>query len=470
MKESHLGTGELNTRNFSNQLILCCLLLALGLCSAPVTGQAPSFSYFPFNYTGIKGGWSQVVGVNNNGDILGIHYNSSGYTDAEFILQNGQFNQLLKKTHGGVVGINDNDQVVGYSVAPYAFLFGPKYTAIKYPGGDVTGTWANGINANGDIVGWYYTNTAIHGFICPAPCPNGGFLPVDYPGSTQTTLYGINNAGQIVGSYQLNHIVNRDYSFSCYNPCTDGNFTSFVYPGANSTVATSINNNGQIAGFYDNHVFLRDTAGALYNVDPPNVDFGFVWALNDAEQMIGDYNYKGAGYAFVATPLCADDRDPLTAEYSQYAVNLFPVCGQYANKYSQNAHSQYFSFAEIDTPCPSQRNPEFAWALVRQPLVAPASSGYGLDAWRVAYGGSRIINSGYRDPVQNRLCKGAGQSPHMYGHAADFQNESRTQAEWDTMYSAAGVAHADYREPLNGPCGLGCVHADWRKHKGSYVP
>jgi hypothetical protein len=103
---------------------------------------------------------------------------------------------------------------------------------------------------------------------------------------------------------------------------------------------------------------------------------------------------------------------------------------------------------------------------VKRPLVVAASSGYGLDRWRELYGSARNTNSVYRNPVRNSVVGGIAQSRHMSGDAVDLRNESRTEVEWQTMYdlAAPGFANADYREPRDGPCGIGCVHADWRYH------
>jgi len=51
---------------------------------------------------------------------------------------------------------------------------------------------------------------------------------------------------------------------------------------------------------------------------------------------------------------------------------------------------------------------------------------------------------------------------------ADLRNETYTENEWTAMHTAAANANADYIEPRDGPCGLGCVHADWRTHSGGY--
>jgi len=107
-------------------------------------------------------------------------------------------------------------------------------------------------------------------------------------------------------------------------------------------------------------------------------------------------------------------------------------------------------------------------------MTVASSSGYGLDDWRVQYGSARTINSAYRNPKHNSAVGGASNSRHMWGDAADFNNNSYSSTncgtgsacltEWTNMQNAAIAAHRDYLEPSTGPCGYKCVHADWRNH------
>ena len=93
-------------------------------------------------------------------------------------------------------------------------------------------------------------------------------VTIDVPGSTSTTAIGINNAGQIVGSYvsggQTHGLV-----------YANGTFATLDVPGSTSTQVTSINNVGQIVGFYTDaagsHVFL-DTNGAFSTLNIPASD------------------------------------------------------------------------------------------------------------------------------------------------------------------------------------------------------
>jgi hypothetical protein len=150
-----------------------------------------------------------------------------------------------------------------------------------------------------------------------------------------------------------------------------------------------------------------------------------------------------------------------------------------------------FSFAQLITNAGSD------YALIKNPLVVPASSGYGLDAWVVEYGNSRIINSAYRSPAHNAAVGGTQSSRHMLGDAVDLQNQTCANSnqpctsaagieEWVRMVNAAGGqvsdinqnpvtlsntgAKASFIEPKSGPCGLWCTHADWRyKDRNKYV-
>jgi hypothetical protein len=155
----------------------------------------------------------------------------------------------------------------------------------------------------------------------------------------------------------------------------------------------------------------------------------------------------------VAGAACGDQRDSIIAEYVRYRVNVRPSCGSF----TRTGHSVYFTFSELNTG-------DYSWALLRAPFLARASTGYGMDKWRLEYGGPRIPNSAYRNPSRNARVGGASQSRHMYGDAADLRNVSRTTAEYNAMVSAARRAHADYIEPSTLACGIVCTHADWRAH------
>lgn len=154
-------------------------------------------------------------------------------------------------------------------------------------------------------------------------------------------------------------------------------------------------------------------------------------------------------------PPCGDARDQLIKEYDNFHVTFSVGCASF----TQSSSSQYFQFSEFNTG-------NYAWAIIQASLQVPSSAGFGLSKWREEIGIPRIINSAYRNPARNAglYPPGAPQSRHMHGNAVDLRNVTRTTAEYDMMAKAAAAANAGFIEPLSGPCGLGCVHADWRNY------
>jgi len=115
---------------------------------------------------------------------------------------------------------------------------------IQFPGS--TSTAARGINNNGDIVGSYacvpsaspikcvgvgYTLNQTHGFLLPAGAST--LLPVDVPSSAgnvvATTPRSISEQGVVVGHYSVSSPVGvLIHGFACASPCSTAD--SYVFP------------------------------------------------------------------------------------------------------------------------------------------------------------------------------------------------------------------------------------------------
>ena len=85
------------------------------------------------------------------------------------------------------------------------FLYDPysstPYTTIDAPG-SVQGTFANGINAAGQIVGSYNDASGIpHGFLRTTGPIFTAYTPINDPFAIFTVAEGINASGQVVGYY-----------------------------------------------------------------------------------------------------------------------------------------------------------------------------------------------------------------------------------------------------------------------------
>lgn len=104
-------------------------------------------------------------------------------------------------------------------------------------------TNAQGINARGDIVGWYVdANSTFHGFLLR----DDVFITVDYPGAVFTDARGIGPGGEIVGTYRLPG--EPAVNFHGYLLTRRGEFVPVDYPGHINTIAQRILPDGTILG------------------------------------------------------------------------------------------------------------------------------------------------------------------------------------------------------------------------------
>ena len=113
------------------------------------------------------------------------------------------------------------------------------FTAIDFPG--ATDTYVFGINDSGEIVGFFReAGRSGHGFLRSA---TGAFTAIDVPGAATTSALKINRVGQIVGTF-----VDARGKFHGFLRAPTGTVTSIDVPGAIGTYAQGINNAGQIVG------------------------------------------------------------------------------------------------------------------------------------------------------------------------------------------------------------------------------
>jgi hypothetical protein len=147
------------------------------------------------------------------------------------------------------------------------------YTFTRF---DVPGafqTIPSGINADGVIVGWYFSGTG-----CPAaPCVVRGFIledgvytTVSYrnPAGTEafiTQLRGIGPSGEIVGSYRMPG--EPPVNFHGFLRTREGDFVSVDYPGHINTIPQRILPNGTILGCYHDTDMMATMHGMLRDKD-----------------------------------------------------------------------------------------------------------------------------------------------------------------------------------------------------------
>jgi hypothetical protein len=153
---------------------------------------------------------TEITGINNGGDFVGTYYDPVTVFQG-FISIGGTVTpvHIPGATYITPNGLNSRDQMVGLytdgtSNEGYAFYSdgsGQLHYPINAPGG--MNTFLYGINDRGVMVGGYATQTgrtrATHGLVFVAP---NQFVTVDYAGSSDVVLTGINNKGIICGYYQ----------------------------------------------------------------------------------------------------------------------------------------------------------------------------------------------------------------------------------------------------------------------------
>lgn len=250
-----------------------------------------------------------------------------------------QFTAIMIGTQTvGPFGINDAGQIVGGYDRQGIILNGSSYNMFNVPG--TLGTTLTGINNSGEVVGIYNPAGALSSnstFLLS----NNTFTPITMAGAGIIGAYGINNLGQVVGSFSAGYsgdssgergFIYSGGNFTYISPfgmafrgindkgqiCGEavglnaawtgflysgGVFTYFNVPNAYSTAPQGINNLGQIVGYYDDstglqHGFLRNSDGTFITIDGPDGIITTLNGINNLGQIVGWTDSKG----FVATP------------------------------------------------------------------------------------------------------------------------------------------------------------------------
>jgi len=211
----------------------------------------------------LGGDYSTAAAVNNNGLIVGTASLASGDNRA-FVFANGAMTDLgtLGGQFSSASAIDDNNVIVGTSATSQASPFGYNDHGFAFINGQMLDLSIFGGDLDSTDVPIYPAGVSDAGVAGSAdPDLLDGFGPegfICYPG--QSVIYigngkdivgaanGINAAGQVVGfyaSYATNAMLYSNGVFYDLNPLVDPVGTDFTH----LTVATAISNNGYIVGY-----------------------------------------------------------------------------------------------------------------------------------------------------------------------------------------------------------------------------
>jgi probable HAF family extracellular repeat protein len=152
---------------------------------------------------------NQCLGLNSQSQMAGFYNDSANNSHGYIDQSSGTFFSVLIGGKGGpsstITGVNEMGQFSAFYTDKTGVMHGlfgdqGKMITLNFPG--ATATQAFGLNNNGQVVGSYTVGSMTHGFLWT----NGvGFQgPIDAPGGTGTTIInGINDGAVIVGFYGL---------------------------------------------------------------------------------------------------------------------------------------------------------------------------------------------------------------------------------------------------------------------------
>ena len=178
------------------------------------------------------------------------------------------------------------------------------FAEVAVPGAD--STIVSGINNRGQIVGTYSAGGVTSGFVLDGD----DYTELNIPGSTITRVTDINSHGVIVGSY-------RDSSGEHGFIWDDGSITTLDMPGVIATSPNGINDAGTVVGMVltpgnidgiDHGFIYRD--GEFQMLDYPNAGGTVLNDINNAGSALGNYANPTPAYflynsgTFTAVSVC----------------------------------------------------------------------------------------------------------------------------------------------------------------------
>jgi hypothetical protein len=273
-----------------------CVLSPL-FCAAQEPAVSNEVSYVSFQVPGALG--TYPASINSANTVTGDYVAPTGDQPAFVRRFDGAITTFTVPGSGQTTpsAINDAGEIAGsYVISPDG---GPQLCFLRARDGSITtftpaassGTAVvTGINERGTVVGYYTDDTSTsstYGFIRHR---DGVVETIAVEGSAKTRIAGINAAGDVTGWY-----LNGSY-ISGYVRSAQGRVTTFDLGTA--LLPTSINDAGTITGYYLvpvslddnwNHEFIRSPDGDMTTFTPPGTIWPGFLGINDEGTIAGNY-------------------------------------------------------------------------------------------------------------------------------------------------------------------------------------
>jgi hypothetical protein len=237
-----------------------------------------------------------------------------------------------------VAGLNDEGLVAGSWLAADGSTLG----FIRFPDGRISTpivdpndnsglTVLRALNDEGVVAGFYGANVS-NGFLLT----EGQFRTVDFPGAVSTALRGINNLGDVSGTYSIVDLNADEFGFIIPRR---GPAISFKLPDPTDTgiVVGGINDLRQLVGYYTDATstlvgFLRQPSGQFESVIIPAAVSTQVLGINDCGIVVGTWGDGSTAHGFYGHPgnLHSFDLPGAAATFAQGIDNEGRIVGRYA--------------------------------------------------------------------------------------------------------------------------------------------
>jgi len=285
---------------------------------------ADSLLFYSVIDLGPTNGTTLVTSINNLGQIVGSGAISTSDTHAYITGPNppgGPYQPLATSTDLGTLGgpfseglgVNNSGQVVGDSYTStldtHAFVSSGSGSLTDL--GTLGGTFSQafGINASGTVVGAAsLSDESTHAFVISS---GGGMIDLGTLGGTASQANAINSAGQITGSAMLacngcdSPVFHAFLTASGSVIDSSNDLGSLAGPSGNS-YGIAVNSSGQVAGYSDTltgypHAFLTSASGAMADLGTLGGASSQASGLNDSGLVVGfSFDASGNQLAFLS--------------------------------------------------------------------------------------------------------------------------------------------------------------------------